>query len=77
MEKDDAILLWCSLGNITFNRIFKMKLARIGNPGKEKPIIVDKDNNPKWKFNSIEKVSQDWINQHTESAWETNPLEDL
>ena len=37
----------------------------------------DKDNNPKWKFNSIEKVSQDWINQHTESAWETNPLEDL
>ena len=36
-----------------------------------------KDNNPKWKFNSIEKVSQDWINEHTKSAWETNPLEDL
>ena len=40
-------------------------------------LIVDKDNNPKWKFNSIEKVSQDWINQHTEPAWETNPLENL
>ena len=45
MEKNDAILLWCSLGDITFNRIFEMKLARIGNPGKEKPIIIDKDNN--------------------------------
>ena len=40
-------------------------------------LIIDKDNNPKWKFNSIEKVSQDWINEHTKSAWETNPLEDL
>ena len=45
MEKNDAILLWCRLGNIAFNCISKMKLARVGNPGQERPTIIDKDNN--------------------------------
>ena len=47
MEKNDAILLWCGLGNIAFNCISKMKLARVGNPGQERPTIIDKDNNYK------------------------------
>ena len=65
MEKDDAILLWCSLGNITFNRIFKMKLARIGNPGKEKPIIVDKDNNYRDVSSVIKDFNSDNLNFET------------
>ena len=33
-----------------------MKLARIGNPGKEKPIIVDKDNN----YRDVSSVIKDF-----------------
>ncbi len=40
-------------------------------------LIIDKDNNPDWKFNSIENVSQDWVKEHIKLAWESNPLEDL
>ena len=40
-------------------------------------LIIDKDNTPDWKFDSIENVSQDWVKEHIKLAWESNPLEDL
>jgi len=40
-------------------------------------LIIDKDNKPKWKYDSIKNVQQAWIDKHTDLAWEINPLEDL
>ena len=40
-------------------------------------LIIDKDNKPNWKFDSIKNVKQSWLDKHTDLAWEKNPLEDL
>ena len=37
-----------------------MKLARIGNPSKEKPIIVDKDNN----YRDVSSVIKDFNSEN-------------
>ena len=42
-----------------------MKLARIGNPGKEKPIIVDKDNNYRDVSSVIKDFNSDNLNFET------------
>ena len=77
MEKNDAILLWCSLGDITFNRIFEMKLARIGNPGKEKPIIIDKDNNYRDISSVIKDFNSDNLNFETIGKLDNIKVESL
>ena len=65
MEKNDAILLWCRLGNIAFNCISKMKLARVGNPGQERPTIIDKDNNYRDLSSIIKDFNPDNLNFDT------------
>ena len=40
-------------------------------------LIIDKDNKPNWKYDSIKNVKQSWLDKHTDLAWEKNPLEDL
>ena len=65
MEKNDAILLWCRLGNIAFNCISKMKLARVGNPGQERPTIIDKDNNYRDLSSIIKDFNPDSLNFDT------------
>ena len=40
-------------------------------------LIIDKDNKPNWKYDSIKDVQQSWLDKHTDLAWKTNPLEDL
>ena len=40
-------------------------------------LIIDKDNTPRWKYNSIAEVPIEWIDKHTGLAWGKNPLEDL
>ena len=40
-------------------------------------IIIDKDNNPRWKYDSVKSVPPEWIKKHTDPAWEQNPLEDI
>ena len=42
-----------------------MKLARIGNPGKEKPIIIDKDNNYRDVSSVIKDFNSDNLNFET------------
>jgi hypothetical protein len=39
--------------------------------------IIEKDNNPQWKYNEINNVPIEWIKEHLEPAWDVNPLEDL
>lgn len=39
--------------------------------------IIEKDNNPQWKYDEINNVPTEWIKEHLEPAWDVNPLEDL
>ena len=77
MEKNDAILLWCGLGNIAFNCISKMKLARVGNPGQEKPTIIDKDNNYRDLSSIIKDFNPDSLNFDTIKKLKNINIKDL
>ena len=77
MEKNDAILLWCRLGNIAFNCISKMKLARVGNPGQEKPTIIDKDNNYRDLSSIIKDFNPDSLNFDTIKKLKNINIKDL
>ena len=54
-----------------------MKLARIGNPGKEKPIIVDKDNNYRDVSSVIKDFNSDNLNFETLEKLKNIKPEDL
>mgnify|MGYP001290114679 CR=1 FL=1 len=54
-----------------------MKLARIGNPGKEKPIIVDKDNNYRDVSSVIKDFNSDNLNFETLEKFKNIKPEDL
>ncbi len=54
-----------------------MKLARIGNPGKEKPIIVDKDNNYRDVSSVIKDFNSDHLNFETLEKLNNIKPEDL
>ena len=54
-----------------------MKLARIGNPGKEKPIIVDKDNNYRDVSSVIKDFNSDNLNFETLEKLNKIKTEDL
>ena len=77
MEKNDAILLWCRLGNIAFNCISKMKLARVGNPGQERPTIIDKDNNYRDLSSIIKDFNPDSLNFDTIKKLKNINVKDL
>ena len=77
MEKNDAILLWCGLGNIAFNCISKMKLARVGNPGQERPTIIDKDNNYRDLSSIIKDFNPDSLNFDTIKKLKNINIKDL
>ena len=77
MEKNDAILLWCRLGNIAFNCISKMKLARVGNPGQERPTIIDKDNNYRDLSSIIKDFNPDSLNFDTIKKLKNINIKDL
>ena len=40
-------------------------------------IIIEKDNQPDWKYPEIDNMPRQWIEEHLEPAWDKNPLEDL
>ena len=44
---------------------------------KFKVLVIDKDNKAKWKYDSISNVPSEWLDRHTDVAWDKNPLEDL
>ena len=82
-----AHLIWHQCLNsakLDLKEVFKFELnlaiqvTRIGD-FKEgiRALIIDKDNSPKWRYDSIESVPIDWIKKHTDPAWQQNPLEDL
>ena len=82
-----AHLIWLqhlNSSNLSLKEVFNFELnlaiqiTRIGD-FKEgiRALIIDKDNKPKWKYDSIKNVQQTWIDKHTDLAWEINPLEDL
>ena len=77
MEKNDAILLWCRLGNIAFNCISKMKLARVGNPGQERPTIIDKNNNYRDLSSIIKDFNPDSLNFDTIKKLKNINVKDL
>ena len=54
-----------------------MKLARIGNPGKEKPIIIDKDNNYRDISSVIKDFNSDNLNFETIGKLDNIKVEDL
>ena len=54
-----------------------MKLARIGNPSKEKPIIVDKDNNYRDVSSVIKDFNSDNLNFETLEKLNNIKPEDL
>lgn len=41
-------------------------------------LLIDKDNNPEWKFSSVTDVPRDWVEEHFVPPWEgRNPLSNL
>jgi enoyl-CoA hydratase/carnithine racemase len=40
-------------------------------------LIIDKDNKPRWRYQSIESLPEDYVAEHFEPPWRRNPLEDL
>ena len=50
-----------------------MKLARIGNPSKEKPIIVDKDNN----YRDVSSVIKDFNSENLNISFNSKYLIDI
>ena len=82
-----AHLIWLQClnsSNLNLKEVFKFELnlaiqiTRIGD-FKEgiRALIIDKDNNPKWKYDSVKSVPPEWIKKHTDPAWQQNPLEDI
>ena len=54
-----------------------MKLARVGNPDKEKPIIIDKDNNYRDVSSVIKDFNSDNLNFETLEKLKNIKPEDL
>ena len=82
-----AHLIWLQcLNSLNFSlkKVFQFELnlaiqvTRIGD-FKEgiRALLIDKDNEPKWKYDAIRDVPPEWIKMHTDPAWQKNPLEDL
>ena len=82
-----AHLIWLQClnsSNLNLKEVFKFELnlaiqiTRIGD-FKEgiRALIIDKDNNPNWKYDSVKSVPPEWIKKHTDPAWQQNPLEDI
>jgi enoyl-CoA hydratase/carnithine racemase len=40
-------------------------------------LIIDKDNQPKWRFASLDALPYDYVAEHFEPPWPHNPLDDL
>jgi len=40
-------------------------------------LIIDKDNQPRWRYQSLERLPDDYVREHFEPPWPHNPLEDL
>ena len=82
-----AHLIWLQCLNSSYlnlKEVFKFELnlaiqiTRFGD-FKEgiRALIIDKDNYPRWKYDSVKSVPPEWIKKHTDPAWERNPLEDI
>ena len=82
-----AHLIWLqhlNSSNLSLKEVFNFELnlaiqvTRIGD-FKEgiRALIIDKDNKPNWKYDSIKEVQQAWVDKHTDLAWKINPLENL
>jgi enoyl-CoA hydratase/carnithine racemase len=39
--------------------------------------IIEKDNQPQWKYEEIKNVPEEWVIEHLEPAWDVNPLSNL
>jgi len=82
-----AHLIWLQCQNsshLDLKEVFQFELnmaiqiTRMGD-FKEgiRALIIDKDNKAKWKYDSISNVPSEWLDRHTDVAWDKNPLEDL
>lgn len=40
-------------------------------------LIIDKDNQPRWRFATIEVLPEAYVAEHFEPPWSSNPLEDI
>jgi enoyl-CoA hydratase/carnithine racemase len=40
-------------------------------------LIIDKDNRPRWRYQSVEALPGEYVAEHFEPPWRHNPLEDL
>jgi enoyl-CoA hydratase/carnithine racemase len=40
-------------------------------------LIIDKDNRPRWRYDSLEALPEDYVAEHFEPPWRRNPLDDL
>ena len=60
MEKNYALLLCCCFINCCYSDHNKMKLARIGETGKEKPVVIDEDGN----FRDLSSIIKDFNPTH-------------
>ena len=39
--------------------------------------LIDKDNQPAWRFDSVETLPAAYVAEHFEAPWPRNPLHDL
>ncbi|MFU8815020.1 MAG: enoyl-CoA hydratase/isomerase family protein [Pseudomonadales bacterium] len=40
-------------------------------------LIIDKDNQPRWRFASIEALPESYVAEHFEPPWSSNPLDNI
>jgi enoyl-CoA hydratase/carnithine racemase len=40
-------------------------------------LLIDKDNQPRWQYGSLEDLPEDYVTEHFQPPWPENPLNDL
>ena len=40
-------------------------------------LLIDKDNQPQWRFGSVDAVPSEWLQEHFTPPWDVNPLADM
>ena len=40
-------------------------------------VIIEKDNQPQWRYPEINNLPREWVEEHLAPAWEKNPLDNL
>ena len=40
-------------------------------------LLIDKDNQPNWRYTTLDELPEAYVSEHFEAPWPQNPLHDL